>query len=723
MISASHRRRYRLVATALVALAAAIVTGVGLRGQGGQSASAGPTNPAYDQIRSFKLSGGLIAVSGFTLKRDRLEMTLTGTVLLGEPVDGHVTGAVFIGQGTFHAVVPASPAFEKDNVRRLLNADAVDSDFKTAVLRMTDDTASLIRAAEKPQQTSVAGGSLLADAQQLATQFEPRLVHDTGLNLSARLALSLLNHESPGVFFAEFDGGQRGRFDSVIDYQTRIPTMAFGIDGGEKGLIFTSVMYGAGYYVPETWMAFYAESDYGKVVPYSDANNLIDITHYDMDVDLRSAPVMGVTAKIDMTVSAASINAINFSLGNGLQTYQDSRLKNQLRVKQAKVAGQTAPVAQVDWESGFTVFLPTAAKAGDTLSLEVTYAGEFLDSVPDAYYLRVNDSWLPTHGPLDRATFDLAYHHAKRFTVVSAGVRTNSAVDPAHSEAMLTTFKMEQPVALVAFSMGFYQRAAQKATADAPVPLEFYKVSARMATISDDFFIAEMDNAVRYYSAYFGKYPFPQLAGVVHPYPFGQGFASILFLYYGAGGSAGDNNVSAEQFISHETAHQWWGHVVLWRSYRDQWLSEGFAEYSSFLYAGERDQMSQKGRSPSQVGPGHQSAHRTRARAAPQSADDHRRRGQGQARRDRADHPRPPFEHEQDRRRVLGAHLRQRRAGAAHAELSALESLAADDDRAVLRDDVGFRQQVPAAARRPPSSSSPLRPRRSQSRRSHNAMA
>jgi aminopeptidase N len=43
------------------------------------------------------------------------------------------------------------------------------------------------------------------------------------------------------------------------------------------------------------------------------------------------------------------------------------------------------------------------------------------------------------------------------------------------------------------------------------------------------------------------------------------------------------------QFIAHETAHQWWGNIVAWRSYRDQWLSEGFAEYSGILYTGLRE--------------------------------------------------------------------------------------------------------------------------------------
>ena len=30
--------------------------------------------------------------------------------------------------------------------------------------------------------------------------------------------------------------------------------------------------------------------------------------------------------------------------------------------------------------------------------------------------------------------------------------------------------------------------------------------------------------------------------------------------------------------LAHEVAHQWWGHVVGWKSYRDQWMSESFAE-------------------------------------------------------------------------------------------------------------------------------------------------
>ena len=37
------------------------------------------------------------------------------------------------------------------------------------------------------------------------------------------------------------------------------------------------------------------------------------------------------------------------------------------------------------------------------------------------------------------------------------------------------------------------------------------------------------------------------------------------------------------QVLVHETAHQWWGDLVLWKSYRDQWIAEGLANYASLM--------------------------------------------------------------------------------------------------------------------------------------------
>jgi aminopeptidase N len=42
-----------------------------------------------------------------------------------------------------------------------------------------------------------------------------------------------------------------------------------------------------------------------------------------------------------------------------------------------------------------------------------------------------------------------------------------------------------------------------------------------------------------------------------------------------------------QEVTPHEVAHQWWGHAVGWASYHDQWLSEGFAEFSAGLFLQE----------------------------------------------------------------------------------------------------------------------------------------
>ena len=62
----------------------------------------------YDQIKNFTLTGGSAAVSGLTLKRDRVDMTFTGTFYFGATTGDRVTGAVFIGQGTLRAEAPPS---------------------------------------------------------------------------------------------------------------------------------------------------------------------------------------------------------------------------------------------------------------------------------------------------------------------------------------------------------------------------------------------------------------------------------------------------------------------------------------------------------------------------------------------------------------------------------------------------------------------------------------
>ena len=76
------------------------------------------------------------------------------------------------------------------------------------------------------------------------------------------------------------------------------------------------------------------------------------------------------------------------------------------------------------------------------------------------------------------------------------------------------------------------------------------------------------------------------------PSTHGQAFDGLIHI--GDLSTVSDRVAERELFRAHEIAHLWWGHLVGWHSYRDQWLSEGFAEYSAMLFVEENVDKGQK---------------------------------------------------------------------------------------------------------------------------------
>jgi aminopeptidase N len=54
--------------------------------------------------------------------------------------------------------------------------------------------------------------------------------------------------------------------------------------------------------------------------------------------------------------------------------------------------------------------------------------------------------------------------------------------------------------------------------------------------------------------------------------------------FLGMGGENLSMSLYWKVVTSHEVAHQWWGQTVGFRSYRDQWMSEGFANASASIF-------------------------------------------------------------------------------------------------------------------------------------------
>ncbi|MCU1338646.1 MAG: Aminopeptidase N-like protein [Bryobacterales bacterium] len=100
--------------------------------------------------------------------------------------------------------------------------------------------------------------------------------------------------------------------------------------------------------------------------------------------------------------------------------------------------------------------------------------------------------------------------------------------------------------------------------------------------------------------------PGPAAKGPEQPeFSFGQSWPGLVYLpisafldatqrYQLLGGISNGVTDFIQEVTPHEVAHQWWGHMVGWASYRDQWLSEGFADFSAGLFLQMTEQKPDK---------------------------------------------------------------------------------------------------------------------------------
>ena len=94
---------------------------------------------------------------------------------------------------------------------------------------------------------------------------------------------------------------------------------------------------------------------------------------------------------------------------------------------------------------------------------------------------------------------------------------------------------------------------------------------------------ADLQNSYRFYTKLFGEVPIDRLGVSEIPGGHGEAFPGLTHLSRLAFGW-GEEEGKMASFVSHEMAHQWWGIAVDFKTYRDQWISEAFAQYSSFMY-------------------------------------------------------------------------------------------------------------------------------------------
>ena len=267
--------------------------------------------------------------------------------------------------------------------------------------------------------------------------------------------------------------------------------------------------------------------------------------------------------------------------------------------------------------------LPKPANTGEETELEISYFGEEVirNEGGGNFAVGARTSWYPSIGSFnDRATFDITFRYPKAYELVSVGkLQGDIASDKDFSTARWVS---DVPLAVAGFNYGEFKKNAVQDDAIQYVvegyatsrPPDFLRDtsgqlptmgprSASSMTIGQmspkrmmEHAMAEAQVSMRLFTKYFGPLPYGRVAITQQPqFSFGQSWPSLVYLPVSAflddtqrwtllGSGAFKFSHFIQEITPHEVAHQWWGHIVGWASYHDQWLSEGLADFSAGLY-------------------------------------------------------------------------------------------------------------------------------------------
>jgi len=533
------------------------------------------SDPTYQQLRNLTVGGEAVSVTNFVLKRDAGTFHLhSGTVCFVNPVQGKVTGAVFVGEGNFVLDPPLES--ERQSLKLLTKENEFSEKFNQAVLRFTDSTYDEIKKSGTPAPAGCDPG-LLKDSQNTTR-------HKFKNNLEARILEDVLSPEPGGLFFA-FIRGKRYSDKEIYEIEPN--------RGGDQVSFRT--------YEENKWGNWAQFNFSGEHAPGT-IGRLMRIEHQQLDVTFEKNGSLSGKATADFVARRNGVRVVPLDLFRPL------------RVQSATANGQPLAFIQEDKndDGNFAVILPKPLSAGEKLTLTTSYAGKEAVSNEGGgnYYPVARTNWYPNDpgaGFGEYVLYDMTLRIPKGMKMAATGVLVSESNEGSQN---VTVWKSENPQTVAGFSFGRFKEEEVKLTEpeyfiqsyaneDSPDSIAMLKRSgaplgSMNTTLLNKKALAEGELAVQLYTDYFGPSLFKHMQLTQQTAcSYGQSWPELVWIpicYYfdttvrhSLGLDQADRGYW-KVVTAHEVAHQWWGHTVGFASGRDQWMSEGFAELSASLY-------------------------------------------------------------------------------------------------------------------------------------------
>ncbi len=599
--------------------------------------SAGTTNAEalYSQLGNVGLDPARVyEVRGTQFNRAAIQFSLdSGTIAFTEDVAGRVTGAFFEGDGEV-LLVPPDQA-ERSSMALFTGAAILEERFVSAYFRFDDDTFNELQPTLRPaenaqdfvsQWNQTARNLAAGDSLRLLLSFSRFLPTSETSQPAAQAALSPSDER---MLHARLQGRRLGTFDLYFDAAAAEQIWAGQLKSA-NGFNFYDVWTSFSLPQPGTHRTV------NGITAEEGKSDTIAISQYKIRAEIAPPTTLNADATLQMEVRQGGQRAALFELSRFLQIKTLEADGHPIEF----IHNQAIEGTQLSRRGNDLVALifPQPLRTGQKIELHFVYGGEVLSAAGGGLlYVGARGTWYPNRG-LAMSDFDLEFRYPPGWTLLATGKRVEdsggnvegSPGKPTDS-LQVSRWVSERPIPLAGFNLGKYSRATARA---GEISVETYAASSVESTFPRAQEQAEVQvpgllhrshrqpsivvttppppspvqnakpladraaQAVEFFSQHFGPYPYSQLALTQMPGDLSQGWPGLIFLSSFSFLTPQEqaqlhmtevDAALSEMVVTHETAHQWWGDLVVWSGYRDQWLVEALANYSALMLLESQD--------------------------------------------------------------------------------------------------------------------------------------
>jgi Peptidase family M1 domain len=559
----------------------------------------GPGVALYQKLAGAALDPKAVySVRDASLDREDLHITLEdGVIGFLEAVDGRVTGAFFEGTGDI-LVFPPDQA-ERGSMALFTGTAVMEEKFTSAYLRFNDDTFAKLQPYLHPAEESK------PFLDKWSTPAKTLAESDT-----LRLMASYLNQPPPTgdrMLRARMQSPKLGVFDVYFDTLSAEQIAMFRFSYGEGGVPFYDVL--ASFPMRSARRSERSGEAERSLVESLTTLNRLRIHSYVVNAKVDPPQKLSAETTLDVEVRDTGDRLLFFELSRYLKVEKVQAEGRELEFLQ-NIAIEGSALARRGNDI-VAVLLPQTLKADTRFRMTFTYTGDVLsDAGGGLLYVGARGIWYPNRGMV-MAGYDLKFRYPSDWTLVATGKRVEqTATNGITSSHWLS----ERPLPVAGFNLGRYTTVTARsgdvnvdvyattgvetglltprpggAAPEHPAPIEKTLDPAQNANR-----VAQQTaHAIDYFSKEFGPFPYSSLAVAQMPGAYGQAWPGLIYLsslayltrdeLFKARVKPGESLLFSEFMTPHETAHQWWGDLVGWKSYRDQWLVEALSNYSAVL--------------------------------------------------------------------------------------------------------------------------------------------